>query len=81
VGKGNGGDPLVFYPAEILKSSFKIWIIRWNSSPVQWRHSWRVWVDVLFCLTTRLLIDPDALKDEKMQGYSSGLPIVFAVSC
>ena len=24
MGKGNGGGPLVFYPAEILKSSFKI---------------------------------------------------------
>ena len=56
-----------------LMSSFVVAPKKTLTDPSQ---HWKLAFLAAFCLTTRLLIDPDALKDEKMQGYSSGLPIV-----
>jgi hypothetical protein len=56
-----------------LMSSFVVAPKKTLTDPSQ---HWKLAFLAAFCLTTRLLIDPDALKDETMQGYSSGLPIV-----
>mmetsp|Transcript_3034 Transcript_3034/g.6656 ORF Transcript_3034/g.6656 Transcript_3034/m.6656 type:complete len:382 (+) Transcript_3034:88-1233(+) len=58
-----------------LMSSFVSAPMKTLTDPSQ---QWKLAFLAAFCLTTRLyvtLIDPDALKDERL-GYSSGLPIV-----
>jgi len=59
-----------------LMSSFVVAPKKTLTDPSQ---HWKLAFLAAFCLTTRLLIDPDALKDETMQGYSSGLPIVSPI--
>jgi len=56
-----------------LMSSFVVAPKKTLTDPSQ---HWKLAFLAAFCLTTRVLIDPDALKDEKMQGYSSGVPLV-----
>ena len=55
-----------------LMSSFVVAPKKTLTDPSQ---HWKLAFLAAFCLTSRLLIDPAALKDER-QGYSSGLPIV-----
>ncbi|KAL7527361.1 hypothetical protein ACHAXR_003863 [Thalassiosira sp. AJA248-18] len=61
-----------------LMSSFVVAPKKTLTDPSQ---QWKLAFLAAFCLTTRVyvtLIDPDALKDERL-GYSSGLPIVSPI--